>query len=107
MYLLRSVDVWSFARVVGMLYGCMGILAIPLVLITITASAGSAQPFSASGATALVLLSLLAPVLYGLLGFIFGALSGWLYNMSAKCVGGIRLELRREDTIVEGSPISA
>ena len=102
MYLLRSVDVWSCARVTAVLYGFMGLLLIPMVLISIIASAASPQGYSTLGATALILLSLFAPVIYGLLGFIFGALSAWLYNVTAKYVGGIRLELRDANSI--GSP---
>jgi len=100
MYLLRSVDVWSCAKVTGVLYGCMGLLLIPMVLISITASAASPQGYSALGATALILLSLFAPAIYGLLGFLFGALSAWLYNLTAKHVGGIRLELADASDII-------
>jgi len=96
MYLLKSVDVWSCAKVVGVLYGCLAILFIPVALIAITASVGSPQPYGAGGAIALVLLAIFAPVLYGVLGFLFGALSAWLYNITAKYVGGIRLDLRDE-----------
>ena len=99
MYLLRSVDVWSCARVTGVLYGCMGLLLIPMVLISVVASAASPQGYSTLGATALILLSLFAPVIYGLLGFIIGALSAWLYNVTAKHVGGIRLELQEATSI--------
>jgi hypothetical protein len=102
MYLLRSVEVWSCAKVTGVLYGCMGLLVIPMVLISITASTASPQGYSALGATALVLFSIFAPVIYGLLGFVFGALSAWLYNVTAKYVGGIRLELQDANSI--GSP---
>jgi Transmembrane domain of unknown function (DUF3566) len=73
-----------------------------MVLISVTASAASPQGYSALGATALILLSLFAPVIYGLLGFLVGALSAWLYNVTAKYVGGIRLELRDTNSI--GSP---
>ena len=99
MYLLRSVDVWSCAKVAGVFYGCMGLLLIPVVLIAVTASAGSTQPFSAIGATALILLSLFAPVFYGLLGLLIGALTAWIYNVAARNVGGIRLNLRSENGI--------
>jgi uncharacterized membrane protein YdcZ (DUF606 family) len=74
-----------------------------MVLISITVSAASPQGYSALGATTFMLLSLFAPVIYGLLGFLFGALSAWLYNVTAKHVGGIRLELRDENSI--GGPM--
>ena len=101
MYLLKSVDVWSCAKIAGVLYGCAGLLAIPMVLIAVTASAGSPQLFNVGGAIALILLAVFAPILYALLGFLFGALSAWLYNITAKYVGGIRLDLLEENRIIE------
>lgn len=100
MYLLKSVDVWSCAKVAGVLYGCAGLLLIPMALIAVTASAGSTQPFSMGGVVALILLAVFAPVFYGLLGFLFGALSAWLYNITAKYVDGIRIDLRNENSIL-------
>lgn len=99
MYLLKSVDVWSCAKVAGIFYGCAGLLAIPMALIAIAASAASPQPMGVPGAVGVVLLAIFAPLLYGLLGFLLGALSAWLYNVAAKYVGGIRLQVQSEDTI--------
>jgi Na+/H+-dicarboxylate symporter len=103
MYLLRSVDVWSCARLMGVFYGCIGLLAIPMMFIAIIASAASGQRQSALGTTALILVSLLAPVFYGVLGFLLGALTAWLYNVAAKQVGGLRLHLQDENTIVKSA----
>lgn len=103
MYLLKSVDVWSCAKVVGVLYGCLALLFVPVALIAITASAGSPHPYGAGEAIAVVLLAIFAPVLYGVLGLLFGALSAWLYNITAKYVGGIRLDLRDENSIMAPS----
>ncbi|MGA9643655.1 MAG: hypothetical protein WBQ72_19815 [Terriglobales bacterium] len=104
MYLLKSVDIWSCAKIAGVLYAFLGLLLIPMVLIAIMMSAGSPQPYSTGGAVALVLLAVFAPIVYGLLGFLLGALSAWLYNIAAKYVGGIRLELRNENSIVRVAP---
>jgi hypothetical protein len=41
------------------------------------------------GAGAVVLL----PLLYGVLGVVFGALTAWLYNVFAGMVGGIEVQL--------------
>jgi hypothetical protein len=98
MYLLRSINVWSCAKVSALLYGCMGLLVIPMMLIAITASADSPQGSSALGATALILLSLFAPVIYGLLGFLSGAVAAWLYNLIAKHAGGVIIELQTTDS---------
>ena len=96
MYQLKSVDVWSCAKVAGVFYGCMSLLLIPFVLISIAMSAGSTQPFGVSAAVALILIAIFAPLIYALVGMLFGALSGWLYNVTAKWVGGLRLNLQND-----------
>ena len=40
-------------------------------------------------ATAMIIVM---PIFYGLIGFIFGALGAWLYNLMAKWIGGVKLE---------------
>ena len=95
MYLVKSIDVWSCAKMAGVFYGLAGLLVIPIALISIAASAGSQHPYGAFGAVALILLAILAPVFYGLLGFLLGALSAWLYNLAAKHIGGIRIDFTR------------
>jgi hypothetical protein len=52
-----------------------------------------------SGATALIGVFLGAgavvalPIFYGVLGFVFGALGAAIYNLAARLVGGIEIEL--------------
>jgi hypothetical protein len=49
----------------------------------------------------MLFLAILAPVFYGVMGFVFGALTAWAYNLVAQRIGGIRLELKAE---VSSSP---
>jgi len=37
---------------------------------------------------------LFAPVIYGAMGFVIGALSAFLYNVFAKWVGGIEVQVQ-------------
>lgn len=37
---------------------------------------------------------IIAPILYGIMGFIIGAFSAWLYNIVAKKVGGVEVEFK-------------
>ena len=100
MYELKSVDVWSCAKVAGVVYGCMSLLLLPIVLLSIAMSAGSAQPFGVSTAVALTLLAIFAPLVYVVLGMLFGVLSAWIYNVTAKWVGGLRLNLQGDGIAV-------
>jgi len=40
-----------------------------------------------------------APVIYGAMGFVMGALSAFLYNVFAKWVGGIEVQVQPFDPI--------
>ena len=41
-----------------------------------------------------LIFSLIAlPIFYGLIGFIGGLITAWLYNAAARIIGGIELEL--------------
>lgn len=101
MYSLRSIDVLSCGKVMGIFHACVGLLAIPLVLIAAVASAGSQQGLGALGIIGLIVLALFMPVFYGVLGFLFGALGAWLYNAIACRQGGIRIELKVTDGSVD------
>src|ERR1700733_3414136 len=103
MYELKSVDVWSCAKVAGVVYGCLSLLLLPIALLSIAMSAGSAQPFGVSTAVALTLLAIFAPLVYAVLGMLFGALSAGIYNVTAKWVGGLHLNLHC-DSIAANPP---
>jgi hypothetical protein len=40
-----------------------------------------------------IIFSFLAPVFYGVLGFLLGILAAWIYNVVAKWTGGIEFEV--------------
>lgn len=90
---IKSVGVFSCAKMLGVLYGCMGLLVIPIVLVGGVASMASQQTNSAIGGAALLAFGLLAPFLYGGMGFVSGAIGAWVYNLIAKKLGGIEIEL--------------
>jgi hypothetical protein len=52
---------------------------------------GAQNPFA--GAVGMF-FGLPAPVFYGVLGFIFGTLGAFLYNLIAKWMGGIEVQLQ-------------
>jgi len=95
MYSIRSLDVLSCAKLMGAIYGCLALILVPpLVLfsgLSFLLRGSSPQPHWGLW---LVLPAILAPILYGLIGFLFGALTGWVYNFAARQIGGIQLELR-------------
>jgi len=93
MQILKSVGVMSVAKIMGLVYGCMGLLFLPFFLIIglVSSFAGQREnPFA--GAIGIV-LGILAPFFYGIMGFIAGAIGAFLYNLLAGWVGGFELEL--------------
>ena len=90
---IKSVGVLSCAKILGILYGCMGLLFIPFLLIAGLASMATQQANSAIGGVAMLAFGILAPVIYGAMGFVFGALGAWIYNLIAHWLGGIEIQL--------------
>jgi hypothetical protein len=93
MPVIKSVNVLSCAKMMGAVYGAMGLLVIPIVLVAGFASLASGQRNGIMGGIAFVGLGVFAPFFYGGLGFIFGALGAWVYNVAATWVGGIQIEV--------------
>jgi hypothetical protein len=85
---LSRFSIGQTAKVLGLLYGLMGLIFLPFFLIATMLSPAD-NGFGVGFALAL-------PILYGLLGFIFTAIGCALYNWVARKVGGIELSLDTE-----------
>jgi hypothetical protein len=101
---IRSVGVMSCAKVLGITYVCIGLLFIPFAVLGGVASMISEQSHGAISSAVFVFLGFLAPFFYGAIGFIFGALWAWIYNLIAGWVGGIEIELQGSGTAVAPIP---
>jgi hypothetical protein len=97
---IRSVGVMSCAKVFGITYACIGLLFIPFAVLGGLASMISEQSHGAISSAVFVFLGLLAPFFYGAIGFVFGAIWAWLYNLVAGWVGGIEIDLQGSSTTV-------
>ncbi|HEY1463119.1 MAG TPA: hypothetical protein VGF44_06860 [Terriglobales bacterium] len=102
MQTIKSVGVFSVAKIMGCVYACIALIFVPFFLLAalmgaLGAMAGAgnnSNPLAALGVIGIVLLALFIPIFYGLLGFIAGAVGALLYNLMAKWVGGIQIELQ-------------
>jgi hypothetical protein len=82
---IRRFGVLQTAKVVGTLYALLGLVFVPVLLIMSMVApdrTGMGPGFA-----------LVMPVLYGVLGFVFAAISCAIYNVVAGLVGGIEVEL--------------
>ena len=73
------------AKVMAVLYALMGAVFIPIFLL--------ASMFSPEIAALGIGFAILAPIFYGVCGFIFVAIGCAIYNLVAKFTGGIEVEL--------------
>lgn len=93
MHIVKSVGVLSAAKIMGLIYACMGLIFAPLfLLIGLLGSMAGQQKTPFAGMFG-VIFALFMPVFYGVIGFLGGAIGGLLYNLFAKLVGGIELEM--------------
>lgn len=90
---LRSIGVLSCGKIVGVFYGLLGLLVIPVMLMMVLA--GLAQN-DAGGAAPMIIIGLLAivgiPLMYGAIGFVWGIIVAAVYNLLAGWIGGLELE---------------
>jgi hypothetical protein len=99
MHVIKSVKVLSVAKIMGAVYGAIGLLFLPFILLM--SLAGSLVPRQEGqgnlGLIFSLFFGLFAPVIYAAMGFIMGALSAFLYNLFAKWVGGIEVQVQAVD----------
>ncbi len=85
--------------VLGTLYAFLGLLLMPIFLLfTLLASHTGRVPAGSGGGMPVVfggvLMTVLIPVFYGIMGFIGGIISAFLYNLIAGWTGGLEFEVR-------------
>ena len=88
---IRTIRVFSAAKVNALLYGILGLLIAPfLILGPGLAMIGGEKPAGFGGVIA---VAAIAPLLYALIGFLAGAVMAFIYNAISHSVGGIEVEL--------------
>lgn len=93
MHVLKSVGVMSVAKMMGVLYGCLGLLFIPFFLIFAMVGTFAGQKDVPFAGVLGIVFAIVMPILYGVMGFVTGAIGAALYNLLAKWLGGFELEL--------------
>jgi len=91
---LKRIDPMSACKLGGALYALMGLLFGALIsLISVVAKSlvpAEMGPFGfLLGAMAIIAL----PIFYGLIGAVFSAIAALLYNLVARFVGGLAVEV--------------
>jgi hypothetical protein len=77
----------------AVLYGAIGLIFTPVFLLMSFATAHMPQPqrvgMMAFGAG----FAFLFPIFYAVFGFVFGVIGAFIYNLVAKWIGGIEVEV--------------
>lgn len=106
MHIVKSVGVLSVAKILGLMYGCMGLIFAPLFLMIGVLASAAGQRNNPLAGIFTVGIALLLPVFYGVMGFIAGLIGALFYNLLARWVGGFELEIEvRPQTLTAPYPI--
>jgi len=89
---LRSVGVLSSAKIFGVVHAVIGVLVGFIFLVIGLVGAAVAPSHPRIGMIGIVVLAVLMPVFYAVLGFVMGAIWAFVYNLAADSIGGLELE---------------
>ena len=93
MHIVKSVGVMSFAKILGLIHACLGLIFAPFFLLIGLAGSLAGQHKAPFAGVFGIILAVLMPVFYGAIGFVTGAIGALLYNALAGLIGGFELEL--------------
>ena len=90
---IKRIAPLQLGKMLAVVYGILGLIFLPFFLI-MTAVASQMPVPQRVGVLALGAgFALFMPVMYAAFGFVFGALGALIYNVVAKWVGGIEVEV--------------
>jgi hypothetical protein len=99
---IKRIEPLPAGKMLGVLYGCMGLIFLPFFALAALAGAFAqqgqqSQPgTAATGALAAGLMigfGILMPIFYAVFGFVFGIISAAVYNLIARWIGGFEVEV--------------
>jgi hypothetical protein len=96
---LKRIAPLQAGKMLAAFYGLMSLLVVPFMMFFLALSTlasrghGGPSPFPfVFGLGMGIVFALLLPFFYALMGFVFGVISAWLYNLLARWIGGFELE---------------
>ena len=103
---VKKIGVWSAGKVSGAIYGVLGLVfglffaLFGLLAVLVGAGSSGAQE-GMMGSIGMGILGgvgslIVLPIFYGILGLVSGLLGALLYNVVARLIGGIEVELSEE-----------
>ena len=102
---IRTIRVFSAAKVNALLYGILGLLIAPFFLLG-PGLAMLGEDKRSAGIGGVIVAAVIAPFIYAILGFVAGAVMAFIYNAISHSVGGIEVELDLPSAPVVTAPIA-
>ena len=92
---LKRIAPLQLGKMSAVIYALGSLIVVPFILLfTALASVIQPAPIAVPGIAALGLGAIIIfPIIYGILGFIVGAFGALIYNLVAKWIGGIEVEV--------------
>ena len=89
---IKKIGVLSLAKIFGLLYALIGlILGALFAVLSLFGFSGADGTGLFFGAVSIIIL----PILYGIMGFIGGLITAFFYNLIAKWIGGLEVEITK------------
>lgn len=91
---IKRIGPLQLGKMLAVLYGCMGLLFLPVFLImSLVASQAPGGPEKFGIMAMGVGMAICMPIFYAVIGFVFGIIGAFIYNVVAKWIGGIEVEV--------------
>jgi predicted tellurium resistance membrane protein TerC len=91
---IKRFEPLQLGKMLALLHGMIGLIFLPIVLF-FSLIASKLPPTQRVGVMAMGIgFMLFMPIMYAVMGFLVGVTSGWLYNLFAKWIGGIEVEIK-------------
>ena len=99
--IIKRIGIVSLAKLMGVLYAAIGLLVGGVFALFSLLGGGAMMASGEHGAAAGSAMMLgfgigavvIFPIMYGVLGFLGGLLTGWLFNLTSGITGGLELEV--------------
>lgn len=94
---IKMIDALSLGKISGILYAFIGfIVGVIMSFVSIIGASLGEPEAGIFGALFGIGAIILFPILYGVMGFVGGLISALLYNLIAKWIGGVEIELETQ-----------
>ena len=90
---IKRIAPLQLGKMLAILYGIMGLIFVPFLLVFSILAPQLPQQQRAGMMVFGAGFAIAAPFLYAAMGFVFGAIGAFIYNVVAKWVGGIEVEV--------------